>query len=431
MFSRWQFAPFMLLATWTSAAPAADRPLNVVLIVSDDQGWTDFGFMGHEHIRTPHLDRLASQSLVFRQAHVTSSLCRPSLMTILSGLYPHQHRITSNDPPLPAGKKGREVEADPTFLAQRQKMIDNIDRVPTLPRLLAEHGYASFQTGKWWEGDFHRGGFTEGMSLGGRHGDKGLEIGRTTMQPLTDFIDRSAAAGKPFFAWYAPMLPHSPHNPPEQILKKYASIAPTAQLASYWANCEWFDETCGQLLDHLDSQGLHDNTLVVFITDNGWIQSPNKAGAAAKSKLSPYEGGLRTPLMFRLPGRIAPEMCDDLASSIDLAPTVLKVLGLEPTPAMHGIDLLNTQARANRHVIFGECFEHNAVDIQNPASSLRWRWCIDGHMKLIVPHAPNVVAPVELYDLAEDPGETKDLASQQPETVKRLEAELDAWWKPE
>ena len=133
-------------------------------------------------------------------------------------------------------------------------MIDNIDRVPTLPRLLAGRGYVSFQTGKWWEGDFRRGGFTAGMSLGGRHGDQGLEIGRATMQPLTDFIDRAATSGKPFFVWYAPMLPHSPHNPPERILKEYASVAPTPQIASYWANCQWFDETCGQLLDYLDAK---------------------------------------------------------------------------------------------------------------------------------------------------------------------------------
>ncbi|HEX3725559.1 MAG TPA: sulfatase [Pirellulales bacterium] len=431
MLFRLQVVLVLLLTTWSATVQAADAPLNVVFIVSDDQGWTDYGFMGHEHIHTPHIDRLAGQSLTFRNAHVTSSVCRPSLTTILSGLYPHQHRITSNDPPLPPGKKGRAAEADPTFQAQRQAMIDNIDRVPTLPRLLAGRGYVSFQTGKWWEGDFHRGGFTDGMSLGGRHGDKGLDIGRKTMQPMTDFIDRAATSGKPFFVWYAPMLPHSPHNPPQRILKEYASVAPTPEIANYWANCQWFDETCGQLLDYLDAKGLRDNTLVVYLADNGWIQLPNKPGAAAKSKLSPYEGGLRTPLMFRLPGRIAPEMRDDLASSIDVAPTVLTLLGMQPTSDMQGINLLDAQARARRHVIFGECFEHNAVDINHPASSLRWRWCIDGQMKLIAPHAPNVQAPSELYDLAEDPGETRNLAADQPATLKRLEGELDAWWKPQ
>ena len=160
-----------------------DRP-NIVFIVSDDHAWTDYGFMGHPQIRTPVLDDLARQSLVFRRGYVPSSLCCASLASIMTGLYPHQHRITSNDPPLPVGKtKAGGAERDRTFLAQRQQMIANIDRVQTIPKRLAKLGYVSFQTGKWWEGDFRRGGFTDGMSRGGRHGDAGLDIGRATMCP--------------------------------------------------------------------------------------------------------------------------------------------------------------------------------------------------------------------------------------------------------
>ncbi|HWB00931.1 MAG TPA: sulfatase-like hydrolase/transferase, partial [Pirellulales bacterium] len=218
----------------------ASRP-NIVFIISDDQAYTDYGFMGHPQIRTPNIDRLASESLTLRNAYVPSSLCRPSLMSILTGLYPHQHRITSNDPPLPADgkKKKANPEGNAEFLAQRQRMIANIDRVPTLPRTLGERGYVSFQTGKWWEGNYRRGGFTAGMSEGGRHGDKGLDIGRVTMQPMYDFIDGAIAANKPFFLWYAPMLPHTPHTPPERLLAKYESIAPSPSIAKYWAMIDW------------------------------------------------------------------------------------------------------------------------------------------------------------------------------------------------
>ena len=101
------FALLLCQAAWLPAADSPTRPPNIVMIISDDQGSDDYGFLGHPHIRTPHLDRLASQSLTFRHAYVTSSLCRPSLATILSGQYPHQHRITSNDPPLPNGKPAR------------------------------------------------------------------------------------------------------------------------------------------------------------------------------------------------------------------------------------------------------------------------------------------------------------------------------------
>src|SRR5690349_3406042 len=94
----------LILACLTAAAQVvAAGPPNVILIVSDDQAWTDYSFMGHEHIRTPHLDQLAAQSLVFRRGYVPASLCCPSLASLITGQYPHQHKITSNDPPIPPG----------------------------------------------------------------------------------------------------------------------------------------------------------------------------------------------------------------------------------------------------------------------------------------------------------------------------------------
>ncbi|MFM9117859.1 MAG: sulfatase, partial [Planctomycetota bacterium] len=168
------------------AAETASPP-NIVLIISDDQAWTDYSFQQHPAIRTPRLDRLAAESLTFTRGYVPSSLCCPSLMSIITGLYPHQHRITSNDPPLPPGKTGAAANQDESFRAARQRMIANVERVPTLPRLLAKRGYLSLQTGKWWQGHYERGGFTHGMTKGdpdqgGRHGDNGLQIGRKTMQ---------------------------------------------------------------------------------------------------------------------------------------------------------------------------------------------------------------------------------------------------------
>ena len=418
----------ILLGLCVGAVDAADKTPNVVFIVADDMGWTDYGFMGHEHIRTPHLDRLSKEGLVFQRGYVASSLCRPSLVTILSGLYPHQHKITSNDPPIPTGAPKRDAERSEKFLADRQRMIDNIDRVPTLPRVLQQRGYVSFQTGKWWEGNFRRGGFTDGMSLGGRHGDKGLEIGRTTMQPMFDFVSRAAADGKPFFLWYAPMLPHTPHNPPERLLSKYAKLAPTPSIASYWAMCEWFDETCGQLLQFIDDKGLRDNTLVVYITDNGWIQSSQGKNYAAKSKQSPYDGGLRTPIIVRWPGHVSPTTIATPVSTVDLAPTMLTACQVAPPSNMPGTNLLEVAAGKPypRDLVCGEIFTHDAVDIDRPAANLTHRWCVEDRWKLIVPHDSPVRA--ELYDLANDPTETKNIAAEQPDTVARLRSRLDAWW---
>lgn len=433
-----KLARLLLLAGLLSipgfVARASDPP-NIVLIISDDQAWGDFGFMGHPVIQTPNLDRLAAESLVFTRGYVPSSLCRPSLASIITGLYPHQNKITGNDPPWPKGMKGQWAAAgkDPGFLATRQKMIDFIDRVPTLPKMLAKQEYLSMQTGKWWEGNYRRGGFTSGMThgdpkRGGRHGDVGLKIGRQGMKPIYDFIDD--AGRRPFFLWYAPFLPHAPHTPPKKYLDKYVDKTDSIHVARYWAMCEWFDDTCGQLLDYLDKKHIADNTIVLFLVDNGWIQMPDKPRYAPKSKRSPYDGGLRTPIMIRWPKHVEPRRDEtSLAISVDLAPTILAACDLKPTPQMQGINLLDRQKVAARKAIFGEVFEHNAVDINRPAANLMYRWCIDGKWKLIVPNAANVPdEQVDLFDLQADPHETKNQADQNPDRVAALRSMIDAWW---
>src|SRR3954453_14279508 len=114
---------FSLALTVSLTPPAQAAPPNVVMIIGDDQAWTDYGFMGHAHIQTPHLDKLAREGLVFKHGYVPSSLCRPSLATMITGLYPHQHLMTSNDPPIPKGLTTAQANKDATFLKQRVEMI--------------------------------------------------------------------------------------------------------------------------------------------------------------------------------------------------------------------------------------------------------------------------------------------------------------------
>ncbi len=406
-------------------------PPNVVLIISDDQHWGDYGFMGHAHIQTPRLDRLAKESVVFTRGYVTAPLCCPSLASMVTGLHPHQHKITGNDPPRVGGRRGWPPER----LKLRREVIAYIDQVPTLPRLLKKKGYVSHQSGKWWLGHHSRGGFTHGMThgdprRGGRHGDAGLAIGRKTMQPIFDFID--AAGKKPFFIWYAPFLPHSPHNPPERLLKKYRDRTKSIHVARYWAMCEWFDETCGQLLDYIDKKGLRENTLVLYVCDNGWVQQPNARGYAPRSKRSRFDGGVRTPIMVRWPGRAEPRRDDATpVSSIDLAPTVLAAAGLPAPPQMQGANLLDADALAARRAIFGAVYAHDAADIHDPSKNLLWRWCVSGRWKLILPHGqPQKGAATELYDLTADPHEKTNLAAQHPDIVQQLRALTDQWYHP-
>jgi uncharacterized sulfatase len=313
-------------------------------------------------------------------------------------------------------------------------MLKHIAAAPALPRLLGEQGYLSLQTGKWWEGNFKTGGFTHGMThgdvaRGGRHGDVGLKIGREGLAPIAAFLDECGE--RPFFLWYAPMLPHTPHNPPERLLKKYAVEGRSLHVARYYAMCEWFDETCGELLTMLDERKLAENTLVVYVTDNGWLQNPDAANFAPKSKRSPYDGGIRTPIVLRWPGKIAPKKYDTLVSSIDLAPTIRAACGLAEDESLPGANLLDLAIDGKplaREALYGEVFHHDVADLKKPAGSLQFRWCIEGDWKLILPHHGGAG---ELYNLANDPHEEQNLAVEQTKLVEQLTKRLDAWWRPE
>ena len=398
-------------------AATADRP-NVVLIISDDQGWGDFGFMGHEIIETPNLDKLAAQSAVFPNGYVPTSLCRASLASLLTGLYGTQHKICCNNFPT-----AKDRSATHPF----------IKSVPTVPRLLGQAGYASLQTGKFWEGHYSNAGFTHGMTEKGRHGDEGLAIGRKTMQPVFEFIDKRAAEKKPFFVWYAPMMPHTPHNPPKRLLEKYQAKVESLPLASYYAMCEWFDETCGQLLAHLEQTKLRDNTLILFVIDNGWIQNPNDKGKFdSRSKRSPYDAGLRTPIMVNWPGKVKAGRREDLASSLDLPSTILTACGVAVPKTMQGVSLLDVATgkseKLSRDAVFGEIFTHDAASLDEPELSLTHLWIRQGDWKLIVPQPGVEESEPRLFNITEDPTEQTDLASQREAEVRRLRDRLEQWW---
>lgn len=451
--------PLLLLAATAAFAAEPLRP-NIVFIISDDHAWTDYGFMGHKQIETPNLDKLAARSATFQRGYVPTALCRPALATFATGLYAHQHKISGNDPTfLPemtakggkAGKAAKQAGEPAAYQALRAQLISHIDRQPTIAKLLGQQGYLSHQSGKWWEGSYQRGGFTHGMTRGfpqpgGRHGDDGLKIGREGMTPIFDFIDHATAEKKPFFVWYAPFLPHTPHTPPERLFKKYKAKGVASDfVANYYAMVEWFDETCGQLLDRLEQKGLTQNTLVVYIGDNGWIQQENAGGFAPRSKQSANEGGIRQPTMFSWPGTIQPGLRgEQLCSSIDIVPTALAAAGATAPKNLPGLNLLpvlKTGRPTPRDTVFGETFAHDIANLERPADSLVYRWVIEGKWKLLLTYDgivsdryskanPRDEKRPQLYDLLADPHENKNLAASQPETVARLAAKLEQWWSP-
>ncbi len=422
------------------SAFAAEKP-NIVLILGDDQAWGDYGFMGHADVKTPNLDKLAARSLVFERGYVASPLCRPSLASMITGLYPQQHGITGND-----------VEGGSARATLDKPLREQFHKHPSFIRMLKDNGYLTHQSGKWWEGSFEDGGFTHGMThgdpeRGGRHGDEGLKIGREGMKPVTEFIDMAVKKEQPFFLWYAPFLPHTPHNPPSRLLEKYTTDGRAKDVAKYYAMCEWFDETCGQLLDDLNHRGLSENTLVLFLCDNGWAasstnaQDPNQkawADFALRSKGSPYENGIRTPILVSWPERLKPLRSEDFAQAIDLFPTIAAAAGLDAPKNLPGINLLDAKARQQRKRVFGVTHSIHNLTVGKPDETLQYLWCVDHEWKFIerfqgkdTTKYKNVhawdTAPARLYNIHDDPAELNDLASQNPEVVARLKRELETW----
>jgi len=414
-----------------AAGKAGIRP-HILVILSDDQAWSDYGFMGHPVIETPTLDTLAATSLTYTRGYVTAPLCRPSLASIVTGLHPHQHGITGNDPELEGIEKTWDERANPAF-AEKFKALDRqFEENVALPERLARLGYVSLQTGKWWEGDPRTtAGFTEAMTRAeDRHGGEGLEIGREGFGPIKDFVARYGE-DRPLFIWYAPFLPHTPHNPPHALLEKYLPRAPSEPVARYWAMCEWFDETCGELLRYLERELGRENLLVVYIADNGWVQKGDEVnGYAPRSKRSPFENGVRTPVFIRWPGVVEPRRdAVHAVSAVDLVPTLLALLG-RPVPAeLPGIYLTDIRAVASRDAVFGAAYEHDIQDLGNPAASLKSRYVVSGFWKLIVPRDRD--EKLQLYELSDDPDESEDLAAIYPALVDRLQARLNEWWLPD
>ncbi len=422
----WIVRVLLLLACMQSFLHGAERP-NVVFILSDDQGWSDYSFMGHPHIKTPNIDRLAAQGILYERGYVTAPLCRPSLASIVTGLYPHQLEIRGNDPVGWWQTKNPEAKAE-----LRNRMTAAFAKRTSFIKELQSYGYATLQTGKWWEGNPLDHGFDQAMThgdplRGGRHGDDGLKIGRETLQPIFDFTEQAVANGKPFFIWYGVFLPHTPHNAPSRLFEKYRDLAPNEPTAWYWANCEWLDETCGQLVTHLEQLEIYDDTIIIYTCDNGWIQHPERRNRFAdRSKQEPYEKGIRTPIFITQTGTIKPYRDRrTLASNIDIAPTILKACGIEVPEEMVGLDLRSPEKLEQRDRVFVDAYEHDSDldQLDDPTHGLKARVVIDGWDKLI--SFPN---RVELYGLRDDPHEQNELSKQNPDTVARLEEILNGYW---
>jgi uncharacterized sulfatase len=412
--------------------PRRDGPPNFVVIISDDHGYRDFGFMGSPRARTPELDRLAASGTVFRTAYAAASVCAPSLTALLTGIELDQW------------------DRGVAELAARGVVRPPATRIQffgTIPRWLGERGYRSLQAGKFWSDRFERAGFTHGTKrlVPGdpplvRHagGSFGLAVGRTTMQPVFDFIDAQRAV--PFLVWFAPQLPHRPYDAPARFRAPYSDPALGEAARGHYANVSRLDAAVGELLRHLERRGLRERTLVVFCADNGFDVGAEGDAVlpplgGPKGKFSMYELGFRTPLVFSWPGVVpAGVVRDDLVSLLDLAPTLLAFAGVDPLPApLQGRSLLPAllegspvgRERLHGHVRSASLPREEGAargaegSRGGPASFLRdRRWHYVWYPEAGVE---------QLFDVEADPLEERDVASEHPERVAGFRRDVEAW----
>lgn len=438
-----------------------ERPPNIVLIIGDDHGWPYYGFLGDENVVTPHLDALAERSVVFELAHSSSNYCRPTLQSLVTGLYPSQYmpRMEALAAPILAedeafqAAQGRERHARRTIAESSR-----IEEFQTLPRVLAEHGYASFQGGKWWEQSYAHGGFTHGMSEGFAWSDmmtdggffefmggRGIELGRTTMDPVLDFI--SDHADQPFFVWYGPALPHTPLNPPAEHRAHYEVDGFSESARDYYGNITWFDHGIGQVIAQLDAEGVLDNTIIAYVNDNGWEQPADEeylgdhdlySNGGRRGKSSLFDTAFRTPILFSWPGEIDPARdTETLVNAVDIVPTLLDLVDIEGPDGLPGYSLepiFEGQAYDGRDYLIGrtDSLRGDSDPMGNPvgvSEDLMGRDIVAYYLRSHRWHFVWIPADetLILYDLLNDPDATTNVAEQNGELIAHFREEIDTW----
>jgi uncharacterized sulfatase len=441
---------FLALCPWLSAAPP-----NFVMVFIDDMGWGDFSCFGNKDAQTPNIDRIAAEGIRFEQFHVNSPICSPSRCALTTGQYPQRWRINSY----------LNNRAD----NERRGVANWLDpKAPTLARILKQNGYATGHFGKWHLGGqrdvddappITAYGFDESLTNFEGMGAKLLPLtmkpGDTEPgkiwadaerlgQPVTwmqrskitsgfidaalPFIDKAAAAKKPFFINLWPDDVHGPWWPP---VKKWAE----GKRGLYLSVLEEMDRQFGKLFDHLrSSPDLRGNTLLLICSDNGPEPGAGSAGPFRGSKTTLYEGGTRSPLIAWGPGLIDQTKAGSvntksIFAAFDLAPSLLSIAKIEAKDiAFDGENIapaLLGQSEDSRTV---PIFWRRPPDRKTATPALPERLpdlaMREGNWKLLCDY--DGTKP-QLYDLAKDRGETTNLAAQQPEILARMTKALLSW----
>jgi len=429
------------VATVAAFPATTDRRPNMVVILVDDMRWDMMSCLGHPFLKTPQLDRVRREGVMFSNAFVTTSLCSPSRATFLTGTYAHRHGVTDNT--------GKELDPDKT---------------PVFPTLLQAGGYETAYVGKWHQGRTAapRRGFDYWLSFLGQgvYKDPKLnENGRDFQEKgyITDILTDKAVAWlerkreKPFCLYLAHKAIHGPFDPPERHNDLFAGVTPpepasfredlaskpawqrkgqpsvkqgnwpppNTKFMDYYRVLAAVDDSVGRVYEALKRNGTLDNTVFLFTSDNGYFKGEH---AGMGDKRLAYEESMRIPMLLRYPKLAKPGgTIPGMVLNLDVAQTMLDLAGLKPAPTMQGRSmkpLLEGKTKGWRENFLYEYW----VDLNTIPRMVGIRTESAKYVKY-----PDIQDLDELYDLRKDPGELKNLAADKEWSAvkKKLQAELE------
>jgi arylsulfatase A-like enzyme len=467
---------FMLffLAAFSCSNPGEAVKPNIIFILVDDLGWADLGCYGSTFHETPHIDRLAMESLRFTDAYAACPVCSPTRASIMTGKYPARTGITDWIP-------GRQANQGPQpcdkLLSREFKLEMKLEEV-TIAEALKDAGYRTFFAGKWHLGEdslywpeqqgfeINKGGWGKGWPDGGYFSpyvNPRLEngpVGECLTDRLADESVRfiNAHREEPFFLYLSFYAVHTPLQAKPELIEKYEGKIDELGLdreAMETAKRDWIkyappqgrflervqqghpvyagmietlDTNVGRITQALEELGLEENTIIFLMSDNGGLAtaegSPTSNLPLRAGKGWLYEGGIREPMMIRWPGSGSEGgVCTFPVTSTDFYPTILEMAGVDPMPGQHRdgismVPLLKGEGTPEERPIYWH-YPHYSNQGGKPGAAVRL-----GNLKLIeFFEGPSV----ELYDLSSDPGEGNDISAVCPEKVNELKTLLHRW----